>query len=140
MRKPLSIVLAGLLVFFACGGQTLAQSSGQAETKALEKIKAKIAKLGVGEKARAQIKLRNGQKIKGYVTSKGQDDFAFTERKSGTTTTVAYVDIVEVKKPGLSTGAKIGIAAAIGVGVLAILAVAVVHSLNNLDINGIRIP
>jgi hypothetical protein len=140
MRKPLSIVLAGLLVFFASGGQTLAQSSGQAETKAIEKIKAKIAKLGVGEKARAQIKLRNGQKIKGYVSSNGQDDFAFTERKSGTTTTVAYVDIVEVKKPGLSTGAKIGIAAAIGVGVLAILAVAVVHSLNNLDINGIRIP
>jgi len=140
MRKPLAIVLVGLLVFFASGGQTPAQSSGQADTKALEKIKAKIAKLGVGEKARAQIKLRNGQKIKGYVSSNGQDDFAFTERKSGTTTTVAYADIVEVKKPGLSTGAKIGIAAAIGVGVLAILAVAVVHSLNNLDINGIRIP
>jgi hypothetical protein len=129
-----------LLVFFASGGQTLAQSSGQAETKALEKIKAKIAKLGVGEKARVQIKLRNGQKIKGYVSSNGPDDFAFTERKSGTTTTVAYADIVEVRKPGLSTGAKIGIAAAIGVGVLAILAIAVVHSLNNLDINGIRIP
>lgn len=140
MKKYLSIILIGLLVFFASSGQTLAQSSGQAETKALEKIKAKIAKLGVGEKARAQIKLRNGQKIKGYISSNGQDDFAFTERKSGTTTTVAYADIVEVRKPGLSTGAKIGIAVAIGAGVLAILAVAVVHSLNNLDINGIRIP
>jgi hypothetical protein len=61
-------------------------------------------------------------------------------RKTGTTTTVAYADVVEVKKPGLSTGAKIGIAAAIGVGVLAVLAAVVVHSLNNLDINGIRIP
>jgi hypothetical protein len=140
MRKLLSIVLAGLLVFFASGGQTLAQSSGQDEAKALEKIKAKIAKLGVGEKARAQIKLRNGQKIKGQVSSSGQDDFAFTDRKSGKTTTVAYADVVEVKKPGLSTGAKIGIAVGIGVGVLAILAVVVVHSLNNLDINGIRIP
>ena len=140
MRKLLSIGLIGLLVFLASGGQALAQSSGKDEVKALEKIKAKIAKLGVGEKARAQIKLRNGQKIKGYVSSATPNDFAFTERKSGTTTTVAYADVVEVKKPGLSTGAKIGIAAAIGVGVLAVLAVLVVHSLNNLDINGIRIP
>jgi hypothetical protein len=140
MRKLLSMVLVGLLVFFASGGQTPAQRSGKDEAKALEKIKAKIAKLGVGEKARAQIKLRNGQKMKGYVSSAGKDDFAFTERKSSTTTTVAYADIVEVKKPGLSTGAKIAIAVGIGVGVLAVLALVVVHGLNNLDINGIRIP
>ena len=140
MRKLLSIVLIGLLVFLASGGQALAQSSGKDEVKALEKIKAKIAKLGVGEKARAQIKLRNGQKIKGYVSSAAPNDFAFTDRKSGTTTTVTYADVVEVRKPGLSTGAKIAIAVGIGVGVLAILAAVVVHSLNNLDINGIRIP
>ena len=141
MRKLLSIVLVGLLVVFASGGQTPAQSTGKDEAKALEKIKAEIAKLGVGEKARAQIKLRNGQKMKGYVSSAGQDDFAFTDRKSGTTTTtVAYADVVEVKKPGLSKGAKIAIAVGIGVGVLAVLAAVVVHSLNNLDIDGIRIP
>lgn len=140
MRKLLSMVLMGSVVFLASGGQALAQNSGQNEAKALEKIKAKIAKLGVGEKARAQVKLRNGQKIKGYVSNAGANDFAFIERKTGTTTTVAYADVVEVKKPGLSTGAKIGIAAAIGVGVLAVLAAVVVHSLNNLDINGIRIP
>lgn len=140
MRKLLSIVLIGLLVFFAASVQTPAQSSGQDEARAFEKIKAKIAKLGVGEKARAQIKLRNGQKIKGYISSNGQDDFAFADRKSGATTTVKYADVVEVKKPELSTGAKIAIGVGIGVGVLAILAVVVVHSLNNLDINGIRIP
>ena len=140
MRKLLSMVLIGSLVFLACGGQALAQTSGKDDAKALDKIKAKIAKLGVGEKARAQIKLRNGQKIKGYVSSDGPNDFAFTERKSGTTTTVAYADVVEVKKPGLSTGAKIAIGVGIGVGVLAIFAAVVVHSLNNLDIDGIRIP
>ena len=140
MRKLLSIVLIGLLVSMASGGQTLAQSSGKDEAKGVEKIKAKIAKLGVGEKARAQIKLRNGQKIKGYVSSAGQDDFAFTERTSGKTTTVGYADVVEVRKPGLSRGAKIAIGVGIGVGVLAIFAAIVVHSLNHLDIDGIRIP
>ena len=140
MRKLLSIVLIGLLVFLASGGRALAQSSGKDEVKALEKIKAKIAKLGVGEKARAQIKLRNGQKIKGYVSSAAPNDFALTQRKSGTTTTVAYADVVEVRKPGLSTGAKIAIAVGIGVGVLAVLAAVVVHGLNHLDLDGIRIP
>jgi hypothetical protein len=129
MRKLLSIVLIGLLVFLASGGQTMAQSSGRDEAKALDKIKAKIARLGVGEKARAQIKLRNGQKMKGYVSSVGQEDFAFTERKSGKTATVAYADVVEVKKPGLSTGAKIAIGVGIGVGVLAVV---VVYALNHL--------
>jgi hypothetical protein len=138
MRKLLCIFLIGLLVLLTSAVQTPAQS--QDEGKALEKIKARIAKVGVGEKARAQIKLRNGQKIKGYVSRSGADDFAFTERKSGTATTVAYSDVVEVKKPGLSTGAKIAIGVGIGVGVLAIFAAVVVHSLNNLDINGIRIP
>lgn len=132
MKKLLAMVLVGLLVAMASGGQALAQSPAQDGTKALEKIKAKIVKLGVGEKARAEIKLRNGQKIKGYVSSAGPDDFAFTERKSGANSTIAYADVVEVRRPGLSTGAKIGIGAAIGVGVLAVLAALAVHSLNNI--------
>lgn len=132
MRKVLSIVLIGLLVLLASGSQILAQSSGQDEAKALEKVKAKIAKLGVGEKARAQITLRNGQKIKGYVSSAGQNDFAFTERSSGQTRTLAYADVVEVKKPGLSKGAKIGLGVGIGAGVAAVVfGLAVRHALNN---------
>ena len=132
MRKLLAIVLVGSVAFVASAGATLAQGTGKDEAKALEKIKTKIAKLGVGEKARAQITLRNGQKIKGYVSSAGQDDFALTDKKTGQATTVAYKDVVEVRKPGLSTGAKIGIGVAIGVGALAVLAAVVVHGLNNL--------
>ena len=119
MRKYVSIILMGLVFSMASAGQTLAQSSSKDEAKALEKIKAKIAKLGVGEKARAQIKLRNGEKIKGFVSSAGPDDFAFTERDSGKTATVAYADVIEVKGPGgLSKGAKIAIVAGIGAGVV----------------------
>ena len=122
MKKHLAIVLIGLLVLLASGGQTLARSSSKDEAKAIEKIKAKIAKLGVGEKARAQITLRNGQKIKGFVSGAGQNDFVFTEGGAGQTTkTIAYSDVDKVQKPGLSSGTKIGIAAAIGVGVTAIV-------------------
>jgi len=122
------MVLIGLLVSMASGGQALARSFGQDEAKAVEKIKSKIAKLGVGEKARAQIKLRNGQKIKGYVSNAGSDDFAFTERDSGKTATVAYADVVEVKKAGgLSKGAKIAIVAGISAVVVGLIAHHVVN-------------
>ena len=106
-----------------------------------EKIKAKIARLGVGKKARAQIKLQTGEKIKGYVRSAGENDFVLTDKKSGKTTTIAYSDVDEVKKPGLSQGTKIALIVVIAVvATAAILAILVVHSLNNLDIDGITIP
>jgi hypothetical protein len=115
MKKHLVIILIGLMIFVMSGRHLLAQTAGQGEAQAIEKTKTKINRLGVGEKARAQIKLRNGQKLNGYVSSAGASDFSFTERGSGKTTTVAYGDVIQVKKPGgLSKGTKIAIAAGIG--------------------------
>ena len=82
MKKHLTIVLIGSLLFLASGGQTLARSSGKDKVLTVEEIRAKIAKLGTGKKAKAQIKLRTGEKIKGVVESAGPDSFAFTERDS----------------------------------------------------------
>jgi len=130
VKKHLTIILIGSLVFLASGGQTLARSSGKDKVPTVEEIKAKIARLGTGKKAKAQIKLRTGEKIKGFVDSAGDDSFAFTERDSKQTKTIAYADVVEVKKSGgLSTGAKIAIGLGIGVAVLAIV---VIHAKNHL--------
>ena len=68
MKKHLTILLIGSLVFLASGGQTLARNSGKDKVPTVEDIKAKIAKLGTGKKAKAQIKLRTGEKIKGFVS------------------------------------------------------------------------
>ena len=130
MKRHLTIILIGSLVFLVSGGQTLARTSSRNKTPTVEEIKSKIAKLGAGKKAKAQIKLRTGEKIKGNVTSAGDDSFAFTERDSKQTKTIAYADVVEVKKAGsLSTGAKIAIGLGIGV---AVLAVVVIHAKNHL--------
>ena len=103
-----------------------------------EKIKMKVAKLGTGEKAKAKVKLRSGEKVKGYVSSAGENDFTITDKKSGKATTIAYADVDEVKKPGLSQGTKIALIVVVAVvATAAILAIVVVHSLNNLDIDGI---
>ena len=106
-----------------------------------EKIKLKVAKMGTGEKAKAKIKLRSGEKLKGYISSAGENDFTITDKKTGQSKTIAYSDVDEIKKPGLSQGMKIALIVGIAVvATAAILAILVVHSLNNLDIDGITIP
>ena len=106
-----------------------------------EKIKMKVAKMGTGEKAKAKIKLRSGEKLKGYISSAGENDFTITDKKSGKATTIAYADVDEVKKPGLSQGTKIALIVVIAVvATAAILAAVVVHGLNHLDIHGLAIP
>ena len=130
MRKQISVILIASLVFVVSGGHVFAQGSARKQVSPVEKIKAKIARLGTGKKARAQIKLQTGEKTKGYVSSAGENDFAFSDKSSGQTKTISYSDVSEVKKSGgLSTAAKIGIGLGIGVGVLAIVAVYISHHL-----------
>jgi len=103
-----------------------------------EKIKMKVAKMGTGEKAKAKVKLHSGEKLKGYISSAGENDFVLTDKKSGKTTTIAYADVDEVGKPGLSQGTKIALIVVVAVvATAAILAAVVVHGLNNLNIDGI---
>ena len=137
MKRHLALVLIGsLFLFFP--GHLLARSRKD-DALSVEKIKTKITRLGVGEKARAQIKLRNGQKIKGFVSNAGDDNFNFTDRKSGQTTTIAYADVVDVQKPGMSKRTKIFIGVAIGVvATAAILAWAVTHSFPNFTLSNTR--
>lgn len=135
MKRQIAITLIGLLVLIA-PFHSVAQTSGKDEAAANEKVKAKIEKLAVGKKTRAQIKLRTGEKIKGQVTSVGENDFAFAEQRSGQVKTIAYKDVVEARKSGgLSTAAKIGIGVGIGVAVLAIVAIHVKnHLFDNLTL------
>jgi hypothetical protein len=107
----------------AVPGSAVAQT-GQGESR-VEKVKAAVARRGTGNKARVTVKLQDGSKVKGYISQAGEDSFSLTDSKTGQTRTLAYSDVLQVKKPGgLSIGAKIGIGLGITVGVLALLYVA----------------
>lgn len=137
MKRHLVLVLIGSLLLLFPGH--LPARSQKDDALTVERMKTKIARLGVGEKARAQIKLRNGQKVKGYVSKAGDDSFSLTDRKSGQSTTIAYADVVEVKKPGMSQRTKVLIGVGIGVvATAAILAWAVTHSFPNFTLSNAR--
>lgn len=62
------------------------------------KVKADVASFGFGTEARVKVKLRDGRKLKGYISYAGDEKFAVIDPKSDDTTTVPYVDVAEIKR------------------------------------------
>jgi len=92
-----------------------AASQDKDQTQKVAKVKADVAKRGVGQKAYVKVKLLNNTEIKGFVSQAGEDDFIVADSKSGAKTTIAYHEVSKVQGKWLSLGVKI----AIGVGILA---------------------
>jgi hypothetical protein len=97
-------MLSGILLVTAFGFQhVLAQTN---ETQAIEKIRAKVQKIGVGSNARVEVKLSDNTRLKGYISAAEQDSFNVTDSKTGSTRTVSYADASGVKKQGGGLSAK----------------------------------
>src|SRR5882724_5952787 len=88
----------------------------------IEQIKIQVAKLGVGEKARATITLKDGTKTKGYLYRAGDDDFVIRDRKTDAPTTISYADVARVQPDKGHSKAK-HLALGIGIGVGAFLGI-----------------
>ena len=102
----------------------VAQQTNSSGTS-MDAVKAKVAKLGVGEKAKATVILKDGTKKKGYIGQAGTEDFVLRDRKTDSPTTIRYSDVAKVESnKGHSTARNLAIGIGIGAGAfLAILAV-----------------
>lgn len=56
--------------------------------------------LAVDRDKKVEVKLRNKTKVKGFITSVDQDAFVVSNSSTGSTETIAYADVVDVKKTG----------------------------------------
>jgi redox-regulated HSP33 family molecular chaperone len=112
-------MLSGIILSAAFGFRAV-----QAETvegaRLAQEARVSVMKLGVGERARVEVKLRDDTKLKGYVSAAGADSFTVTDGKTGASTVVAYGDVAQVKKQGngLSTMTKVLIGGAVAAGVI----------------------
>ncbi len=117
-RTLLSLVLVGLLVHGVNAVPVLA-AQGNNDTQAIEKVRLKVTKIGTGAKARATVRMKNGTKIKGFISEARQDDFTVRNRDTGEPTTVAYRDVIKVEdNRGHSTMRNVLIGVGIGAGAL----------------------
>lgn len=121
MKRYFTCLVASVLVL-ATISLPVSAKQGDAQTS-LERVKIKVAKLGVGEKAKATVFLKDGTKIKGYIAQAGDDDFVMRDRKTDAPTTIRYDNVAKVdNNRGHSTARNVTIGVVAGVGaVLAVL-------------------
>lgn len=130
-KRCLSSLLIVTLTFATIGvTSAAAKSKAEKEADRTAKVKAGIAKLGVGKETRVALKLRDKTKLSGYISQAGEESFVVTDAKTGAATTVAYPEVTQVQGNNLSTGAKIAIGIAIGVGATLLVIWLIIASLD----------
>jgi hypothetical protein len=131
MKKYLTYLLAGALVL-ATLSLPVAAKQGDTQTTTIEKVKIKIAKLGVGEKSKATIYLKDGGKKKGYIAQAGDDEFVLRDRNTDAPDTIRYDNVAKVdNNRGHSTARNLGIGIAVGVGAVLVVIGALIASLDD---------
>ena len=127
---PLAITVA---VSSSTAGEAMhAQSAGSlVQTpmqKKADKIRAEVMRRGVGEKSRVRVKLRDGLKLKGFITRIEEDSFEVQTDPDGLDAppakdrliTVRYTDVVKIRGPQ-SRVARIGTDVGLTIAVVAVL-------------------
>ena len=129
LKQTLSLALAALLFQLPLVAPVRAKTNlmeksrkEQAQQPHAARVRAAIAKLGVGESARAEVRLRDKTKIAGHISQAYEDHFVIVSADTGQATAVAYPQVKGVKGNNLSTGAKVAIGLGIAAGVLLFLA------------------
>jgi hypothetical protein len=129
-RRCLTLALVALLLqTFAVMPSTAVAAVGKKQAAGdaglTEQVKVKVARLGVGDKARVTVWLKDGTKLKGYISQAKDEEFIVRDRKTDTPSVVLYRDVARVdSNRGHSTARNIAIGTTIGVGsVLTVLAI-----------------
>ena len=103
IRRIFAISLSGMLLITVAGFQSI-HAQNTPDSQRLDTVRAQVAKIGIGEKAKVHVKLQDQTKLKGYISDASQDSFTVVDSKTGART-LAYSDVTEVRKQsgGIST-------------------------------------
>jgi hypothetical protein len=127
-KRVLNVVLALLLA----NVPSLAGTQAETDAQLIDKVRSKIARLGVGEKAKATLRLKDGTKVKGYISQMRETDVVMRDRQTDQPTPVLFKDIAKVDdNRGHGTAKKVGIGIAIGAGAVLVVIAALIASLDD---------
>ena len=112
-KSTFALILSAVIFCFSA-----ASAGAQNINSAAERARAVVTRVGVGGKAKVEVKLPDATKVKGYVSEAGADSFTVVDSKTGAARTFNYADVAEVKKRGggLSTTTKALIWGGVAVG------------------------
>ena len=117
------MIIAVFMQAVFCHNPVFARSKHKEQAQSVEKVKAKIAEIGVGKEARVKIKLKDNKNLAGYITRIGNDSFDITDLKTNTTTTVTYSSVKQIKGQGPSERTQNILLVAIVAGILVIVGI-----------------
>jgi len=105
MSKPLfALLLIGLMSIVASAQKTLAPAQITDDAQQA-KIKAAVAKVGVGIKARVQVKRFGKPKVNGFINQIEEDNFTVIstdEGSIGMARSIAYSEVAQLKGKGVN--------------------------------------
>ena len=129
MKRKLVIVgLAFTLLVMPLTRLNVQAQAGAGDAQTTE-VKAAVEKRLANKKTRVKVKMRTGEEVKGQIDQSDDNGFTLRQDKTNKQLQIAYADVEKVSgRGGLSTAAKIGIIAAIAVGVLAIVVIVAVRN------------
>ena len=118
-KKLLSFALIGLILNLALYSTAKADVNLEKDAKFAEQVKANIAQLGRGKDAKIKIQLRDGTKLKGYVSEAKDNSFILVSEDNGISKEIPYPQVQKAKGKNSKTGSRIfAVAAVIGLLVL----------------------
>lgn len=126
-KKPLSLILVFLLINISGGLIAYGKQNQESQRNQAQKVQEDVRRIGTGEKAHIEVRLKDKTKLMGYVREAGENSFVVVDSKTGAASTVQYQDVEKIKGKGLSTGAKVALGLGIGVGALVILVLIGLH-------------
>jgi hypothetical protein len=107
-KRILSLAIIGFMLNLICYSSVAADSTRK-EDEFAAKVKAAVAKIGIGPDARIEVRLRDETKLKGYVSEANENGFVVVNEKTGVATQVAYPQVKKVKGRNNLSGEKIAL-------------------------------
>ena len=111
-QQLIVVICAALLMGLLIGPGSAGAQSVNAEVAA--KIRSDVQSLSVNRDQKVEVRLRDKTKLMGHITSVDADSFNITDSKSGSSETIAYGDVVQVKKASNGFSKKWLILAGVG--------------------------
>jgi hypothetical protein len=99
LKQAVSFALSAALLLTTAARPAHARSQGEKDARRVGKLKERAEKFYRGRVRRVEVKLKDGRKLKGRVVGTGETDFLLADTKAGTTSTIRYDEVKDLKIP-----------------------------------------
>ena len=115
-KRLFTLALAGLILNLFVAAPSVNGRTQADETKHVNKVRGQVARIGIGPRARVEIRLRDETKLKGFIGESDETRFVVVDTKTGARRTLEYQQVQKVKSYRLTSAFKTALAVGIGVG------------------------